>query len=106
MGLREIFRLEESTERLARGIYNFLFRVAVFSIAILTLVGVGIGVSFVVIQGGVLIGLDAKTQDYLKAGSGVLYVLLVIGSFLFALGDLAQLLWYYFFRGVGSDDRE
>lgn len=60
MGLREIFRLEESTERLARGIYNFLFRVAVFSIAILTLVGVGIGVSFVVIQGGVLIGLDAK----------------------------------------------
>ena len=66
----------------------------------------GVGVGFLVIEGGVLIGLDEKTRDLLKASSGILYVLLVMGSFLFALGDLAQLVWYYFFGGVGSDGRE
>ena len=106
MSVRDIFRLEESTELVGRRVYNFLVRVAIFLAAIVALGALGIIVGILVLYGADVIGLDEKTKGYLRAASGILYVLLVIGAFLFAVGDLLQLLWYYLTSGAGRDGRE
>ena len=46
MGLRDIFRLEESTVRAGRRIYNFLIRAVSYGIAIVILGGVSVGLNF------------------------------------------------------------
>ena len=66
----------------------------------------GIVIGNLVLYGAELVGLDEKTKYLLGAISGVLYVLLVLGAFLFAVSDLIQLLWYYFSSGVGRDGKD
>ncbi|MDE2788297.1 MAG: hypothetical protein OXL37_16780 [Chloroflexota bacterium] len=88
---------------LGRRVYNFLYRVVIFAVATIVLGAVGILLGFVILFGADLIGLDEKTKDLMKASTGMLYVLLVISSLLFAVGDLLQLLWYYLTSGVGRN---
>lgn len=103
MTMRDMFRLDDSTVVLGRRVYNFLSRVVIFAVATVALGALGIVLGYLILFGADLIGLDAKTKDLIKASTGVLYVLLVISSLLFAVGDLLQLLWYYLTSGVGKD---
>lgn len=100
MTLRDMFRLDDSTVILGRRVYNFLYRVVIFAVATVVLGALGILLGLLILFGADQIGLDAKTKDFIKAATGVLYVLLVISSLLFAVGDLLQLLWYYLTSGV------
>ena len=103
MTLRDMFRLDDSTVILGRRVYNFLCRVIIFAAATVLLGAVGILLGYLILFGSDLIGLDGKTRDLIKAATGMLYVLLVISSLLFAVGDLIQLLWYYLTSGAGKN---
>ncbi len=103
MAMRDMFRLDDSTVGLGRRVYNLLYRVVIFALATVVLGAVGILLGFLILFGADLVGLDEKTKDLMKASAGMLYVLLVISSLLFALGDVLQLLWYYLTSGVGRN---
>ena len=101
VGLRDVFRLEESTVVTARRLYNLLVRAVMFGSAIVILGGMSVGFHFLIAYAASFLGLDQKTQDLLKAGSASFFVVLVIVAFLLSIGDVLKLLWYYL---SGRDD--
>ena len=106
MSLREVFRLEESTTRQARGVYNLLVKTVIYSVAIVALIGIGVVLNFVIVHGSALIGLDDKTQNLLSTGSKVLYVLYVVLAFILGVGDQLRLMRHYISGEESRNDRE
>ena len=77
-----------------------------FGVALVALGGMSLGLNFLLNFGAAAYGLDEKTQDYLRAGSASFFVVLVMAAFLFAIGDVVKLVWYYFFGREGEDGRD
>ena len=106
MRFRDIFQLEESTARLGNFIYNLLVKALIFSLAIVGYAALAIGLNFLFEVGASLLGFDDKTSVLLKAGSGLFFVILVVTTVLFGIGDILKLNWYYLRhegRGNGRD---
>ena len=103
MDFRDIFQLEESTIRIGRRIYNLLVQALMFSLAIVGFGALGVGLNFLLPIVASLLGLDDKTQVLLKAGAAVFFVILVVTTVLFGIGDVRRLLWYYWRHGEGKN---
>lgn len=106
MGLRDVFRLDESTVVTARRLYNLLVRAVMFGSAIVILGGMSVGFHFLIAYAASSLDLDQKTQDLLKAGSASFFVVLAIVAFLLSIGDVLKLFWYYLRGRENGNDRE
>ena len=101
MRFRDIFELEESTVRLGQRIYNLLARALFFILAIVSFAALGVGLNFLFEIVASLLGLDDNTEILLKAGAGLFFVILVVTTVLFFIGDVLRLIWYYLRHGGG-----
>ena len=103
MRLREIFTPDDSTVRICRSVYNLLIRAAVFTLAIVILAWLGIGLNFFLLQAALPMDLDPKTQTLVRASSNTFFIILAITTLMFSLSDILKLIWYHFSRRNGNN---
>ena len=89
------FRLDESTVTRIRRCYNLLVIATVYMLTILGLAILAVGFGQVMDWLATLVGLDDKTRGLLMNAGASLFVILILVSFLLALGDVIKLVRYY-----------
>ena len=106
MNFRDIFQLEDSTVQTGQRIYNLLVRTLMFALAIVGFAGLAVGLNFLLPVVASLLGLGDETLTLLRAGAAIFFVILVVATLLYSIGDVLTLVWYYLRHGEGENGQD